>query len=101
VCAFRIITNHSLGNRDFGEQLRIGIFGEGGTGKSRLIQAIEAWFVLLHRRQELVITTMTGTAAVKIGGTTLHSVIGIAVTEVDGQNRSLSPDKLALWTERQ
>jgi hypothetical protein len=37
VSAFRIIANHSLGNRDFGEQLRMGIFGEGRTGKSRLI----------------------------------------------------------------
>jgi ATP-dependent DNA helicase PIF1 len=66
-----------------------------------LIQAIEAWFVLLHRRQELVITTATGTAAVKIGGTTLHSAVGIVVTEMDARNKSLSPAKLALWAERQ
>jgi hypothetical protein len=45
------------------------IFGEGGTGKSRLIEAIKAWFLIIHRRHELVITATTGTAAVKIGGT--------------------------------
>jgi len=38
--AFRIVTNHSLGQSKVGTQLLMEIFGEGGTGKSRIIEAI-------------------------------------------------------------
>ena len=38
--AFRIIAYHTLGRSKVGPQLRMGVFGEGGTGKSRLIAAI-------------------------------------------------------------
>jgi len=54
--AFRIIANHSIGQSKFGDQLQMGIFGEGGTGKSRLIMAIRAWFCRLGRSESLVIT---------------------------------------------
>jgi len=40
--AFRIIAYHSLGRSRVGPQLRMGVFGEAGTGKSRLIAAIRA-----------------------------------------------------------
>ena len=46
--AFRIIAEHSIGYGKFGQQLRMGVFGEGGTGKSRLIAAIRAWFTCIH-----------------------------------------------------
>jgi hypothetical protein len=49
----------------------MGVFGEGGTGKSRLINAIRAWFRWNGREKELVVTASTATAAVKIGGTTV------------------------------
>ena len=39
---FRIIAYHTLGRSKVGPQLRLGVFGEGGTGKSRLIAAIRA-----------------------------------------------------------
>jgi hypothetical protein len=43
--AFRIICNHALGLHPPSEpQLLMGVFGEGGTGKSRLIDAIRTWF---------------------------------------------------------
>src|SRR5579859_3836181 len=42
--AFRIITDHALKKSQFGKQLLMGIFGEGGTGKSHLIEAVRAWF---------------------------------------------------------
>lgn len=40
--AFRIITYHTLGRTKVGPQLRMGVFGEGGIGKSRLIAGIRA-----------------------------------------------------------
>jgi len=38
--AFHIVAKHSLGQSKVGTQLLMGIFGEGGTGKSRVIDAI-------------------------------------------------------------
>ena len=56
--AFRIIANHSIGQSKFGDQLRMGIFGEGGTGKSRLIMAIRAWFCRLGRSERLLLPAL-------------------------------------------
>jgi len=42
--AFRIITHHALKKSQFRNQLLMGIFGQGGTGKSHLIEAVRAWF---------------------------------------------------------
>ena len=39
---FRIIAYHTLGRSKVDPQLRMGVFGEDGTGKSRLIGAIRA-----------------------------------------------------------
>jgi hypothetical protein len=39
---FRIIAYHTLGRSKIGPQLRLGVFGEGGTGKSHLIAAVRA-----------------------------------------------------------
>src|SRR5437773_1371656 len=51
-------------------ELLIGIFGEGGTGKRRLVEAITSWFTCL---------ATTGTVANHIGGVTLYSAIGISI----------------------
>ena len=42
--AFRVIADHSTGRSRLGTQLLMGIFGERGTGKSHLIEAIRIWF---------------------------------------------------------
>ena len=49
---FRIIAYHTLGRSKVGPQLRLGVFGEGGTGKSRLIAAVRAWFAALTQSTE-------------------------------------------------
>jgi PIF1-like helicase len=79
----------------------MGVFGEGGTGKSRFIQAIQAWFAYLSRSEELVTTATTGTAAIGIGGATLHSTVGIPIEKGDSR-RVLTPTraKMALWANR-
>ena len=100
--AFRIIANHTVGQSTFGEQLRMGIFGEGGTGKSRLIMAIRAWFTYLRQSGQLVVTAMTGTAAFKINGTTLHSAVGIRVEKNDrGGNSKVAATHKTKWADRQ
>ena len=56
-------------------QLLMGLFGEGGTGKSRVVNAIRKWFKVRGMSDELLITATTGSAAVKIGGQ--NSAIGL------------------------
>src|SRR5205814_1656344 len=77
--AFRIIAYHALDKRKVGPQLRMGVFGEGGTGKSRLIAAIRAWFADFNRQKELVVTAMTETAAFNVKGTAFHSAINLPI----------------------
>lgn len=55
-----------------GQQLLLGLFGAVGTGKSRVVDALRAWFAR-NRSIELVVTATTGTAAFNISGTTLDS----------------------------
>ena len=57
----------------------MGVFGEAGTGKSRLIAAIRAWFSTHNRRDELLITASTGSAAFNINGATLHSTCNLPI----------------------
>ena len=58
-------------------QLLMGLFGEGGTGKSHVVSAIRKWFEVRGMSDELLITATTGSEAVKISGQTLHSAIGL------------------------
>src|SRR5205809_577667 len=76
---FRIIAYHTLGRSKVGPQLRLGVFGEGGMGKSRLIAAVRAWFAALNRQNELVVTAPTGTAAFNVVGITLHSTVNLPI----------------------
>jgi len=54
----------------------MGLFGEGVTGKSWVINAIRKWFTIRGMSDDFLITATTEAAAVKIGGQTLHSAIG-------------------------
>ena len=83
--ALHIIANHSIGISQVGDQLLMGVFGEGGTGKSRLINAIQGWFDFINKGQQLIVTATTGAAAVRINGSTLHSAVGIPVEAGDQQ----------------
>src|SRR5437667_10308525 len=76
---FRIIAYHTLGRSKVSPQLRLGVFGEGGTGKSRLIAAIHAWFAVLNRQNELMVTAITGSAAFNVAGSTLHSTANLPI----------------------
>ena len=76
-------------------------FEEGGTGKSRLIEAIPVWFAALSRSNELIVTATTGTAAFNVKGRTLHSAVGIPVENGDGTRLITMSDKKAKeWQDR-
>jgi hypothetical protein len=57
------------------------VFGEDGPGKSRLITAIRAWFAVLNRQNEMIITATTGTPVFNIAGITLHSAANILIAK--------------------
>jgi hypothetical protein len=98
---FSIVANHSIGESKVGPQLLMGVLGEGGTGKSRVIDAIRSWFETIHIRDELVVTATTGAAAHNINGTTLHSAVSIGYTpDGDGSTssiRAISANKIKEW----
>jgi len=100
--AFRIICNHVLGHHLPSEpQLLMGVFGEGGTGKSHLIDAIRTWFKQNQREKEVIVAATTGTAAVKIKGSTVHSVVSIPIDDGEGKKMDkLSNIQKGAWAER-
>jgi hypothetical protein len=94
---FEIIANHTLRRgRNLQDQLLMGLFGEAGTGKSRVVDAIKSWFQRIGRESELVVTATTGVAAFNIRGTTLHSALGIAIEDCDKAVK-MSSKKLSQW----
>ena len=103
ILALRIVAEHvSAQHIDSFNQLLMGIFGEGGTGKSTLIEAIRTWFVVQGRQEELTITAMTGSAASHISAVTLHSATGISIEDTDMPKTAVSNiTRIAEWTGRQ
>lgn len=101
--ALRIVCNHALGNHPVQEpQLLIAVLGAGGTGKSTLIEAIRTWFRRNGRGKELIVTATTGSAAVKINGSTVHSAASIPIETSDGKRMGkLKKHQLNAWEHRQ
>jgi len=98
--AFQIVAHHSLDTTEDPEkQLLMGLFGEAGTGKSRLVDAIKAWFSLLNRSAELIVTATMGAAAFNIQGSTVHSALGIAIERGD-KTRKMGFTKKKEWRDR-
>jgi hypothetical protein len=51
--------------------------GPGGTGKSRIVDALKNVFTARAQRHLLQVTGTSGSAAAQIGGTTVHSACGL------------------------
>ncbi len=80
--AYDIITTHLddwlKGNQP--HQLRMVVHGEGGTGKSRVIQTVTDYFRSRGVEYMLMKTAYTGIAASLIGGRTIHSTGKISIS---------------------
>ncbi|KIL55391.1 hypothetical protein M378DRAFT_49048, partial [Amanita muscaria Koide BX008] len=77
--AFNIVNDH-LNARNLTAdtaQLLMQLVGEGGTGKSRVIQTITHAFEVAGQAARLRKGAFTGIAASLIGGQTLHSLFGV------------------------
>ncbi|KAJ8580892.1 hypothetical protein M405DRAFT_752648, partial [Rhizopogon salebrosus TDB-379] len=71
--AFTLITNHSLMKQT--EPLRMFLGGPGGTGKSRVINAVKEFFCRRGQGRRFRLTSYMGVAARNISGMTLHSAL--------------------------
>ena len=73
--AFQIIAEHARNKNQ--NDFRMFIGGAGGTGKSRVIDALTAYFASQHQTRRLRLTAFTGVAAQNIRGMTLHSALNL------------------------
>ena len=71
------------------EQIFMYIGGNAGVGKSQIIAAIVAAMDLLYRKDEVLLTAPTGSAADHIDGNTYHSALGISIAKT--QKPTVSP----------
>lgn len=73
--AFRIICEAAQAPK--GNPLRMYIGGSGGTGKSRVINAVKAYFARRGQARRLRLTSYTGVAAHNVAGMTLHAALNL------------------------
>src|SRR5579859_1872006 len=101
--ALQIVCNHAVGNYPPQEpQLLMVVLGAGGTGKSTLIEHIRMWFRRNGRGKELIVTATTGSTAIKINGSTVHSAALIPIETSDGKRMGkLKKHQLDAWQHRQ
>jgi hypothetical protein len=74
VCSF--LDRYAANPDSAGQHLQY-IGGPGGTGKSRIVDALRYVFAARGQLHHLQITGTSGSAAAQIGGTTLHSACGL------------------------
>ncbi|KAJ4182050.1 hypothetical protein NW759_17757 [Fusarium solani] len=70
--------------------------GEGGTGKSRVIEALVELFASKGISNRLLITATSGTAAAQINGITIHSACGFSKDQAAGANTARDIDGVRL-----
>ena len=82
--------------------LRMILYGEGGTGKSRVIQTITESFAVRRASHMLVKAAYTGVAASLVNGKTTHVIAGISLGTKRGSVTDASKKKLQdFWREVQ
>ena len=55
------------------DQFRLYVTGEGGTGKSRIVDSVRLGMKLLERDREVLVLAPTGNAANHVLGSTIHT----------------------------
>ena len=93
--AFRIIASHSMEPK--AKPLRMYLGGPGGTGKSRVIQALTDFFNRKGQARRLRLAAFTGVAAKNIGGTTLHTALCMNLAKKKSDGNKSHADLVAMW----
>ena len=92
--AFRIICNHSMNSQN--EALKMYIGGAGGTGKSRVINALKKYFEQRGQGRRFRLASYTGVAAKNISGMTVHSALSLN-QQRKGNKSKTRRDLIAMW----
>ncbi len=97
--AFRIIAEHSLEKKR--RPLRMFLGGQGGMGKSRVINALRDFFRKRNQKRRFRLALYTGIAARNISGMTLHAALllnhhGRRGSDSDNQSKT-SRDLVSMW----
>ncbi|KAM5344579.1 hypothetical protein ACJ41O_013114 [Fusarium nematophilum] len=77
------------------------IGGPGGTGKSRIVDALRDVFAARGQPHHLQITGTSGSAAAQIGGTTLHSACGLDIHHSSDRKQSPTFSEAKKWMWKQ
>jgi hypothetical protein len=80
------------------KQTLLYVGGEGGTGKSQIIKAIDAGMNLIGRKHEVILMAPTGAAADNIGGNTYHTSLGISIDRSRGT--AMTSRVRRLWSRK-
>jgi hypothetical protein len=80
-------------NAEDEHQLRLIINGEGGTGKSTVVQAVLAFVSLWNRPSAVRTIAATGIAAVNISGRTIHSALELSISVTKSGHEKKPPSK--------
>lgn len=70
-------------------QLLMHLAGSGGTGKSLVVKALVDFTQCWKAARSVIITASSGVAAMLIGGSTLHSALGIQVSHYDSPTHKI------------
>ena len=70
---FEIVARHTL--QEKAEQLFMYLGGAGGTGKSRVVNALRDLFGVQRQTRQFRLAAFTGVASRNIGGATLHALL--------------------------
>jgi PIF1-like helicase len=87
------------------DQFLLYVAGEGGTGKSRVVEAIKVGMELLGREKEVVVTAPTRNSANHIQGNTIHTALDIIVRgrrrrKASGRTSDVSRRVRSLWPNK-
>ena len=95
--AFRIIANRVTESN--GEPLRMILSGAGGTGKSRVINALTDMFEQRGEARRFHLASYTGVAAKNINGSTIHSTLNMKKRKrgSNGNNTAALSELQAMW----
>ena len=92
--AFEIVAQHTMCEKP--EQLLMYLGGPGGTGKSRVINALRDFFDLRNEARRFRLAAYTGVAARNIGGSTLHALLQMNESQRDISAKA-KRDLAAMW----
>ena len=92
--AFEIVAEHTM--KDKPEQLLMYLGGPGGTGKSRVVNALRDFFETRKQTRRFRLAAYTGVAARNIGGATLHALLQLSDSKRDISAKT-KRDLAAMW----